>query len=602
MPRKQKKEPKELPSGCLSLFGLPFLVAGLFLAGIYFNGYLKWASVQGWEKTPCRILEVELGTDHDSEGGTTHRVSARYEYFHQGQRHIGDRVTIHEGGDNIGRFQRRAYHELRQHRDAALSDGLPNFTCYVNPDDPRESILYHVLRWELQCFMAAFALTFPAVGAGLVFGGILATRLRKREQDLATRHPGQPWKARSTWADESAIPESNSPWRLALHAYTVWSALIIAPLILFTALSGAYRTQPLSWLTLILVAGWMVPAWFSSRHWRHLRAVGAVHFRPARTPFVPGGAVEGSIVMKRPPPLRRTMEAALICEKKTTIQGSDGDETTSDRIWEQRELIPLDGLGNDIDGHAIALSIRLPDDAPDSGKEREDANTEHVWKLCYKIPGTMVSGAFELPVFRTGGSPQDSRPANPIPPGPPGPPGPSKSILDQSLEHLPEQLRDFGIRSIFDEDRIPVQLTSPPCRSPWMLVFLLLFNLVWTTAAVWLVVAQAPLLFRIIWPVTAAGIWLQIFWMLLHKREVRISADSIRITNQLGPLLWSEDFSKADIVDFDHHSSVRSGNKSHYKVRLLSRSGSKGTLVDSVTSSATAKALVHRLRAWLARP
>lgn len=580
--------------GCLSLFGLPFLLAGLFLSGFYFSGYVEWMRIQGWEQTPCRIITVDLEANEDSDGVTTHKVSATYEYLHQGRRFTGNRVSIYEGSDNIGSFQRRAYRELESHRLSSESSAVPTFQCYVNPNDPRESVLYHILRWEMQCFMAIFALTFPAVGTGLVVGGLISMRLKKREDALAAAHPDEPWKARKQWSGPS-IRESSSPWQLALHAYTGWSALVIAPLMIFTAASGAYSSQPLSWLSLIFVAAWMVPAWFSIRRWQQIRTVGRTRFRPDSTPFRPGDLVAGRLLMTHMPPMRLPLEATLLCEKKITFLGSDGKETSTEKVWEHHELIHLDGLGREIDGYSVPLGIRLPRDAPESGSGTDGQDTEHIWKLAYRIPGTAVSGTFEIPVFRTDDSGGNGV-AVPVTATAGAP-----SMLDDSLAYLPERLRDHHICATFDHENLPTRLVSPPCRNPLMLILLVLFNLVWTTAAVWLVAARAPWLFRIIWPVTATGIWLQVLWLLMHKRDVMVTADSIRIVNQLGPVAWSRNFRKDEIMGFDHHNSVRSGNSNSYKVRLLASSGRKCDLVDTITSSATAKALQQRMFVWLER-
>lgn len=131
-----------------------------------------------------------------------------------------------------------------------------------------------------------------------------------------------------------------------------------------------------------------------------------------------------------------------------------------------------------------------------------------------------------------------------------------------------------------------------------MIGFLIVFNLIWTAAAVFLIKQEAPLIFRIIWPVSAAGIWVGVIWSLLHQRRTTFSPLGVEVRNQLGPVSWTQSFEKAHITDFSHDTNMSSGNQSFYRVRLESVLGKKKTLVDGITESTTAAALVKRLEAW----
>ena len=170
-------------------------------------------------------------------------------------------MSLQGGSDNIGDFQQKAHRELARYakgkpsgaeRDPQRDTRRP-FRCYVNPENPSESVIYRTLRWQMQAFYAIFALSFPAVGAGLVIGSLVGIRTAKRESALAARHPGEPWKCKLNWA-ESTIPESTAAGTRALIPYTIWAALIIAPLIVTTAMTGAFQTDRMAWLLMIFVA------------------------------------------------------------------------------------------------------------------------------------------------------------------------------------------------------------------------------------------------------------------------------------------------------------------------------------------------------------
>ena len=319
-----KKSSNELSGGCLSLFGLPFLVAGLALSGVYFWGFVQWWNAQVWEEVPCWIESTELKRSR-SKDSTTYQVTANYRYEYGGREYQGEKVTFGGGSDNIGSFHQDAHRELKSYvlkkskraeRDRANDGGKP-FRCYVNPAKPDQAVLYRILRWPMQAFMAIFALTFPAVGAGLVAGGLVAMRNTKRESRLRDLHPGEPWKWKSGWA-ETSIPEEATQWRTALFAYTGWSALVVFSLLLTTAWSGAFQTDGAAWLLLIFVLLWCIPAGFVLRYLRHRNAVGAVRYEPKDSPASPGGAFEGAIVMSKPLPMRAVADVNLVCEKVVT--------------------------------------------------------------------------------------------------------------------------------------------------------------------------------------------------------------------------------------------------------------------------------------------
>ena len=103
-----------LSGGCLSLFGLPFLIAGLVLTVIYFNGYRKWLATQNWVETPCWIETATLETSHDDS--TTYKATATYRYDYQGTTYRSSNVSIYSGSDNVGDFQQNAYRELARIR------------------------------------------------------------------------------------------------------------------------------------------------------------------------------------------------------------------------------------------------------------------------------------------------------------------------------------------------------------------------------------------------------------------------------------------------------------------------------------------------------
>ena len=366
---------------------------------------------------------------------------------------------------------------------AKPEDATKAFHCYVNPDNPSEAVLYRSLRWEMQSFLALFALTFPAVGAGLVLGGWIGLGVQKREAALKERYPDEPWKLQ--WA-ESVIPETRTVWGKALHLYPFWSALVVFPLVFATVSSGAFQQGAIAVLVMTFPAFWCIPAWFSGKFLRHRMAVGTTRFELADGPGSPGGLLRGSVWLEKPPPMHKSGEIHLVCERLITRKSGDGDSTSTEKIWSQRVIVEADSVTRDVSGFRIPVIFTLPADAPQSAPTDQDP-IRQVWKLRFVVPGTAIQSDFEIPVFRTGRTPLPVG-ISQIPVG---------SILDGTSADLPSLLAARGIRAEFSADGTPTSLVCPAGRNRALIFFLLFFNIIWTGATVLLIVEHAPLLLHI---------------------------------------------------------------------------------------------------------
>lgn len=399
-----KKLVNGVSSGCLTIFGLPFLAAGVFLSWLYFTPYFKYVVAQNWEKVPCRIDSATLKVHEDSDGDT-YKCLASYRYEYAGRTWSSDRVSLYAGADNIGNFQHRAHRELSQYVAGKpaeaewepLAPGTGMFRCYVNPGNPAESVLYRDLRWQMQALIALFALTFPAVGAGLVFGGLIGI-LRTRQLDVT---PGK--LSSETVANESTdtpvplIPESGTTTKIVLGIYTVWAAIVIAPLMVCAIACGAFHETPAAAFLIIYPLLWCIPAGFTLRHLRQHLMIGKARFEPAAAPASGGGLLAGNIWLDKRPPIRATAVVTLTCNKMITKKSSDGDSTTTEKIWEERVEVSVDSFHREISATRLPVSFNLPADAPPSGPSGQE-NIGHAWNLHFWIESTPIHLVFEVPV------------------------------------------------------------------------------------------------------------------------------------------------------------------------------------------------------------
>jgi hypothetical protein len=184
------------------LFAIPFAAVGVGMAGCTGHNVLEFHRMQAWVEVPAEIIEAKLEIDHDSDSGKAYRATAKYKYQFNGVQHVGDRVALHGGSDNVGDFQNTAYAEIKRHLDRKQP-----FRCFVNPDDPAQAVLYRNLRWEMMLFNTAFGCIFGSVGFGLLAGAVFARREARKLAATAEDAPAdEPWKARADWAS-GQIPQ-----------------------------------------------------------------------------------------------------------------------------------------------------------------------------------------------------------------------------------------------------------------------------------------------------------------------------------------------------------------------------------------------------------
>ncbi|MCX6873827.1 MAG: DUF3592 domain-containing protein [Verrucomicrobia bacterium] len=403
-------KPPRIHSGFFVLFGLAFLAPGLFTAWLFFAGFAKWWEARQWVEVPCWIESAELRVSHGKS--SSYQATASYRYIYQDRTWHSDRVGFSTGADNIGSFQQRAHRELMQYiapkqtgaEQEPSRSGTQPFRCYVNPSQPAEAVLYRDLRWEMQAFMAIFALTFPAVGAGVVCGGLAGIRQERAKRQLAASHPAEPWLWKPAW-NTGPIAERSGGLRMALAAYTAWAGMIVFSLLGGTWLSGAFHRDHTPWILLVFLALWCIPAWFCWKRLRHRLAVGTARFEMKQVPASPGGILAGDVLLEKPAPQFADGSIELLCERKTTTRLGNKTSTATTTVWNLQAPLAPEWVSRDVSGCRIAVRFAIPGEAPPCGSADEDSAREITWTLKLRVPAAGIHAAFEVPVFHHGTPP-----------------------------------------------------------------------------------------------------------------------------------------------------------------------------------------------------
>jgi hypothetical protein len=571
-----KNRTKTMDGGCLALFGLPFLLAGLGMTGWFYFNAVKWWRVQSWEEVPCTIEAAGLSSSHGKS--TTYRATATYRYWFSGHTYESERVALTEVSDNLGSFQRDVYNELKPYlQEPGSMEDQREFRCYVNPSKPSEAILYRSLRWQMQAFLAVFCLTFPAVGAALVVGGLIGSGAKRKKAALRTAYPEEAWN----WepgGTEGILRPSNGGAVRVLFLYTVWAGLIVGCLLVTTYVSGAFSKEPTSWLVLIFLGLWCIPARFALRRWSLRRMVGQVHLAAETLPAVPGRWFRGAVVFGKPLPCAGLATISLKCSKTD----SSGESSTTEEVWSHVDSVPMS------EGSVqVPISISLPADAPTTNKE-ENSNHTTAWELSITLPGNSASTEFEIPVYHTAATTMANAAEMP-------------TIVTQATVNLAEAIAKEKIHLSLTDDGLPETIE---CGRRGALP-LTIVALIWTGMTLGLFLQNRSSFFDLLFPLAFLVCSIPILgfalWSWLN-RTVQISPHLLRIHYSLGTVQWVKEFTKTDILEFSHDSNSSVNNTPYYRVRLITTAGKKFVLVHGIKGGSRAAALAHLLQQWHAKP
>lgn len=222
--------PQGCSGGCgLALFGTIFLIAGLIVGYfLIFQPLYGVLSARSWDETPCTIrsseLEINRGGENDS-----YVIAITYDYEYDGQPYVGDRYHFAIDNTNTNRqWKRRIVNEHPVGHQTV---------CYVNPEDPQESVIERGFTREM--WWGLFPLPFIAVGLGVILFGVF----KKKEpagEDAARTPPAQLGSPSVT----PAISGSRGPVTLQPEASPVFLfAVVLLFCLIWNGITGLFVVQ-----------------------------------------------------------------------------------------------------------------------------------------------------------------------------------------------------------------------------------------------------------------------------------------------------------------------------------------------------------------------
>lgn len=346
---------------------------------------LKWQDAKSWQATPAVLishkLEVNSGDDSD-----TYKAVAKYRFKFNGKTYHNDQVSLSSMSDNIGSFHQDLNSKLYRIK---LNGG--QFTVWVNPDNPNESLINRDLRVGLLLFNGVFIVIFGIVG----FGGILYGLFQSKKQTVLEVDPDQPWLSRSYWSSPTIEASGQSGLTFIAVFAGIWTTFSLMPLYvgIQDVLNGDLKG-------LIGCSFFSIGAFLFFIYWKMRRNLKTAKKMPLTLDPYPasiGGSFGGKIDIPASIPIATDNCKITISCTNYYRSGDDLEETI---IW-KRKTIPT--FNQTSSGQQLSFHIELPEDLPVSMPD--ESRPYKKWKVEFSGAdknGKEIKCKYDnIPVFAT---------------------------------------------------------------------------------------------------------------------------------------------------------------------------------------------------------
>jgi hypothetical protein len=371
-----------------TLFGLPFLAVGVWMLWSISSGFYDVWQMRAWVQVDARLTRAGYET-HSGDDSDTYEVYAEYTYSYGGERFTGSRVSLGGGADNIGDYQQDMGRRLQSE---AASGG--NIVVYVDPEEPRASIIDPNLRWGLIGFKSIFLFVFGGFGLGLI---VFVWRAAPEKDADLPEYRESPWLLNDEWQSPQVRSSSKATMWGALAFAAFWN-LISAPLPFLLYEEVTQKENYLALIGLLFPAvGIGLLAWAMQRvfEWRR--------FGPAPVVLDPfpgsiGGHVGGAIDLNIPfdPDARFQL---TLNNLHSYVSGSGKNRSRKEEAEWQDRMVAFAEPG--ASGTKLTFRFDVPEGLTAADAERGDSY--HIWRLNLRaeLAGTDVDRSYDIPVYAT---------------------------------------------------------------------------------------------------------------------------------------------------------------------------------------------------------
>ncbi len=364
--------------------------------------------------------------------------------------------------------------------------------------------------------------------------------------DLRTAHPDQPWLWRADWAagEIHSSPKAKAIFFALLAIF--WNFCTFSALASLRANVDPDRAKITAWLMLFPLIG-IGLLFIAMRALLQWRVYGESIFQLKLVPGTIGGALEGVIRSSHPLPPMRAAKLHLSCIND--VRGPDG-KTTALPIWSDELEVTTDGIGD------IPVAVYIPPECRPTATEPLDNRV--TWKLIVSFTANPVSyrAVFEVPIFETG----------------------ETSARASDADELRAQ-RDARVNSFQapEKSRIQVALAGdgsteiffPAFRNPAVALGLLGFLILWIGVTIVIFKDNAPLIFKIAWPLMDVLIGLWVLSLLFGSTSAHARNGEITIVSRLlGIPIRNRRLALSEINDIRTGSGMYTGNTVYRRIQI----------------------------------
>ncbi|BFM18537.1 hypothetical protein R50073_47200 [Maricurvus nonylphenolicus] len=375
-----------------TLFGGIFFAFGFgFFLAFIGTALSDRVAMQNWQPLQATLTNVKLERNY-SDGSTTYKATATYQFHYQGQNYHGNRVSLHAGSDNIGGYQNDMHNRLKR----AFSSNRP-VTVWVNPTNPFESVIDRSVRWSMIIFPGLLCSVFMIIGGVIVY----YSWKKKAEADPATVST-TPWLAKEEWSPTGI--NSNNKMVLGLWWFGALFVNTISSPILFQMPKALSRGEYGILVGLLFVAIGFFLIYKAIQKTLEQQRFGRVPVILSPFPGQIGGRVAGHLDFQQQ--LDKTSKFKLSLKQMRTVVSRSGNKTTTSTssVWE------LNGQGtlkSGINASRVYFAFEVPESMEES---RTDDGSGYWWSLEVHgdMPGIDFKRSYEIPVFNTVSRAEDS--------------------------------------------------------------------------------------------------------------------------------------------------------------------------------------------------
>jgi hypothetical protein len=558
------------------LLGLPFLGVGIGAGYFVASTLIDAQRMKSWTEVPASIIRTEL-TSSQGDDSTTYRVTAEYSYYINNKSYHGSRVGLHGGYDNIGSFHHRVNAELNQY----VQSEKP-FRCYVNPENPNDSILYPNPRWEKVGFMMLFCLLFGGAGLGITIFGVSYWLKNRRSNIQKTIHPDKPWTWNQEWANGVVKSSNRNEMRGSLVFTAFWNLISIPAAILAVNDMVSHKTGPMALLVLIFPAiGLLLIVW-TFRSMARWHKFGESQFAMASVPGVIGGSLGGVIRVPVHIQPEDGFSVTITCTNRVTTGSGKNSSTHNHVLWQDARLMKRALFERDHARSAIPVLFGIPYSC--RATDETDTSNEVIWKLEVKaaVPGIDYSATFDVPVFMTDKSSPDFK------------------LDDSAIAPYEAKMDPAAILKGSGIQVTPLangaqQIYFAPARNAWHAAGMTIFCAVWTCIVYIMATKHAPLAMTIIFGLVDVFVFYGVLRMWLASWLVRADRTGLDISSRLMGIGWSRRIERSEIAEVKAVPGMQSGNTQFLDIKAELRNGRSCMVGARVAGQMEAKAVLSAI-------